>query len=98
MRNILTNECTKEKPNSSALGAFNQSISTGGNYRLDNQFGSFTSIKIIPQKDNYFVQTKVRLKNTDGTERIQIKERVLEKSKISEFKKDLINRGGKKLK
>ena len=34
MRKILTNECTKEKPNSSALGAFNSSlISTGGNIK-----------------------------------------------------------------
>ena len=94
----LTNEIKCEKPNSSALGAFNESVGQGGNYRIDNQFGSFTSIKIIPQKDNYFIQTKVRAKNTDGTERIQIKDKIIEKSKIADFKKDLINRGGKKLK
>ena len=32
MRKILTNECTKEKPNSSALGAFNEAYERYSGY------------------------------------------------------------------
>ena len=77
----------------------------GGNYSMKNEFGSFTSIKIMPvdknlrgSNDFFSVQISIRIKEGD-LERIQIKPIVtFPMSKYDSFIEDLNNRNATKYK
>ena len=80
-------------------------IDRGGNYHFENQFGSYTWVKIMPVDENlklspdYFsVQVTVNAKNEDGTQRVQPKPlKTYPISKYNDFIEDLINRGATKV-
>lgn len=77
----------------------------GGNFSMPNQFGSFTTIKVMPvderlrpSKDYFTVEVKVRAKTEkEGTDIIQPKPlKTYPISKYNDFMQDLLQRGATK--
>lgn len=106
--NVIFHDKTKEGEMFEKSGKFEdggQVNDLGGNYRLDNSFGSFTTITVMPidenlriSKDYFSVKAEVRAKNEDGTYRLQIKPlKTYPIAKYDAFMSDLLIRGAKKM-